>query len=375
MRFSSGMVFEMGYDIENLKKQETSCIESISDFIKADVDGRTKYSQSKRLIDSQEEKEAHDEVIKAYKAFWKNCLGAFNKYISQINDSRFDFSTIEVDESPAKSEQKSGSYKIEWELSSLDVLRKAYSSVRKEFLCDLKNGEIEEFDKIFNDFLKKIESVKHEPRRIKYKEFRLELLPKCINLSDKNVCELLPYLLTAYTFNSQITHFFYQQKENQQDSGDKDKLKRFPLLFSEGTMSTAEAFKIRELISRFANNFTLSACVEKGIIGWEDETPDAEGGNTYYNRDETELLYEYRLQDYMKGFSYFKYRSLLNDAFMNWCRIVRDCAQNMTGMNLAGAINYQKSLDLYNHHTRQSLHEIYDPAHITIINPDLDQHL
>ena len=163
------------------------------------------------MIDSREDKEAHDEVIKAYKAFWKNCLGAFNKYISQINDSRFDFSTIEVDESPAKSEQKSGSYKIEWELSSLDALRKAYSSVRKEFLCDLKNGEIEEFDKIFNDFVEKVEAVKHEPLRIKYKEFHLDLLPKCINLSDKNVCELLPYLLTAYTFNSQITHFFYQK--------------------------------------------------------------------------------------------------------------------------------------------------------------------
>ena len=169
-----------------------------------------------------------------------------------------------------------------------------------------------------------------------------------------------------------MAEVFYQKKEKREASRDKGELRRFSLLFSKDTMSTADAFKIRALISQFAKNFTLSDCVEKNIIGWEDETPDAEGGNIYYNRDETELFYEYRLQGYMEGVSYFKYRSLLNDAFMNWCRIVRDCTQNMAGMNLAGTINYQKSLDLYNHHTRQSLHEIYDPAHITIINPNLD---
>lgn len=361
----------MSYEIKGIKEQEKLCIKSISNFIKADVAGRAEYSQSKRLIEAREDKEAHDEVIEAYKAFWKNCLGAFDKYISKINNPRYDYGTMEADKSSTKSKRKGKTHKLEWEFSSLDTLRNVYSSVQEEFLFGLKDEEKDEFDKIFNDFVEKVKAVKHKPRRIEYKDFCLDLLPKCINLSDKNVCELLPYLLTAYTFNSQTTHFFYRQKIDEEAARTGNIFRRFPLLFSEETIST-DVNKINELIGRFANNFTLSDCGKKGILWWKDERPDSEDGNIYYNRDEKELLYEYRLQDYMEGVSYFKYRSLLNDAFMNWCKIVRDCSQNMTGMNLAGTIDYQKSLDLYNHHTRQSLHEIYDPTHITVINPNLD---
>lgn len=185
----------------------------------------------------------------------------------------------------------------------------------------------------------KIEQAKIEHRGMKNKSAHLDLLPYALNLRNKNIQELLPYLLTAYTYNSQWSHLFNEQEnDNIEDDFEMRRLKK---IFTDCEIDPMETSKIWELIRSFSTLFTLHGKYLSRLIKRED--------------DAATLYQEYLIRSYMKGVSYIKYRSILNKVFRAWCHAIYKSCEKCKVSELIETVNYQKSTKLYNFYTEQEI--------------------
>lgn len=185
----------------------------------------------------------------------------------------------------------------------------------------------------------KIEQAKKEHLHMKNKSTHLDLLPYALNLQDKNIQELLPYLLTAYTYNSQWNHLFNKQKND--NIADDFEMRRLKKIFNNCKIDPIETPKIGELIRSFSSLFALSGNHLSRLIKREDDAQAA--------------YHEYLIHPYMKGVSYIKYSSILNRVFRAWCRAIYKSCEKCKVLELKDAVNYQKSTKLYNLYTEQEI--------------------
>ena len=163
------------------------------------------------------------------------------------------------------------------------------------------------------------------------------------------MCELLPYLLIAYTFNSQRSHFFNRQERDKVQDTYLGSPRRFFQIFSSDPIIPDEASKIRALTPGFAKNFSLRGYKNPLSNASKDELSD------YRSADIAAYLLGGQKCFYMKGVSDFKYLSLLNTSFERWCRILQDCNRKFGDSSFDLGIDYRKSLLLYNYYTNQNL--------------------
>lgn len=333
--------------LQLIKAQEKNAKLAICNFIKADLNGRISYKQQKRSFQAQEIRKSHVEIVETYSEFWNTCIFSFKEYLSGLNDAQFvaqlDGKKISIDTLPSDPASKTFE-------TCIDDFMKSYEDVETQFL--IGSGHEKECAKLFDELCNEIGRAlkfwdKEERKKIETKDFYIELIEKSLNLDDKNVCELLPYLITAYIFNCQQSHLFYQQSLFANEDNDA---RRFFQLFSEDEIDAILAPKIREMALSASDLFTLEKCKKKGFIKPEH------GCNDEDRQSIRDLFSLYLYQPNMsKGPSYIKYQSLLNNIFFTWCKIIRSASEEFVELGLKNMIDYQKSLDLYNHYTDQNL--------------------
>lgn len=333
--------------LQLIKAQEEDAKLAISNFIKADINGRIHYKQQKRTFQAQEIRKSHFEILETYSEFWNTCISSFQEYISGLDDAQFiaqlDGQKINID--TLISDPASQTFE-----TCIDDFMESYKEVETQFL--IGSGHEKRCAELFRELCNEIGCAqkfwdKAERKKIKTKDFYIELIEKSLNLDDKNVCELLPYLITAYIFNCQQSHLFYQQNLLAYEDNN---MQRFFQLFSEDDIDAINAPKIREMASSASDLFTLAKCKEKGFIKPEHSCNDED------RQSIRDLFSLYLYQPNMsKGPSYIKYQSLLNSFFFTWCKIIRSASEEFDELGLKNMIDYQKSLDLYNHYTDQNL--------------------
>lgn len=368
--------------MQELLEQEKIAKDAIINFITLDVNGRTTYKQVAKAGKAQRNKEEHDDILNIYAPFWKACISASEDYMSNIDKSRFTTTEIELDDdddemsksrypddnkndeyiygstdSEPKEDSEENSKKkptIQWE-TPLEYLDSAYQAIKDEFLVG--SGYVRECDELYKELKEKIRMAQKATweRKIKYKALHLELLEKSLNLQNPAICELLPYLITAYIFNSQQSHFFYHQEARDRANDDDKNIGRFWQLFSDCEIDAIDAGKIRAMTESVPKLFTLADCSDKYLIKAKSKSDESSGTTSNCNDDVRALLYEDRLLPQMKGSTYIRYRALLNDIFLTWCRILRQCSEKFNSSGLSIKINYQESIDLYNYYTGQNI--------------------
>lgn len=348
--------------MQEIIKQEAVVGEAIINFITSDVNGRIAYKQATRAMKAHGDKEEHDDILNIYSPFWKACISSFEDYISYIDKPRFTTTRIELDDENDEisltdsdaEEVDEGAPEIQWE-TSLDDFEVAYQAIKDEFLVG--SGYEKECAELYKELKEKIRmaQVATWERKIKYKNLHLALLEKALNLQNPAICELLPYLITAYIFNSQQSHFFYQQEARDSTNDDDKNIGRFWQIFSDCEIEAIDAGKIRKLAESVPKLFTLAGCNAKYLIKIERKGDENSDTSSRYNDDIRALFYEDRLLPQMRGVTYIRYRALLNDIFLTWCRILRKCSEEFNNSDLRDKINYQKSIDLYNYHTEQNM--------------------
>ena len=78
-------------------QQEYDIKEAIIAFLKAGVRGRVQYKQQKRISEAQDEKNVHDEIMLTFSDFWYKCIRAFEKELSNIDQSQFYLIELETE--------------------------------------------------------------------------------------------------------------------------------------------------------------------------------------------------------------------------------------------------------------------------------------
>ncbi len=339
----------MNSERDELLKQEEACLQAISAFLKDGIDGRIAYSQPKKMDAAHEKKRKHSIIVESFAEFWKTCFAAFDDYIQHIDELTLSSHVAVLDDDSAnQSRQETDDYSCVTWVSPLEQLIVIYKWVSKEILEGTNSKEA--CDILFWQLVDKMLTAETEPNKIKYKPFQLDFVPKALNLEDTNVCELLPYLLTAYIFNSQRSHFFNRQERDTAQCTDSECPRRLFQVFSDNPIVSDEASKVRAVAHSFVKNFSLK--------GYKDPLKNKKGNSLTYNLDEerTARFLGMRNRPYMEGVSYFKYLFLLNDIYANWCRILDNCCPKFEDSSFDFGISYRKSLILYSYYTGQDIH-------------------
>lgn len=353
--------------MQKLLKQEEAAKDAIVNFITSDVNGRVAYKQAARAEAAQNNKEEHDRILNKYSSFWKTCILSFEKYLSEIGEPYITIIEIEEDDDDDDDGASENSYTddrekdksipepaIHWK-TSLECFDTAYQTVRDEFLVG--SGYEKECNELYRELMKKLRMVQETAfeRKIKYKDLHLELLEKALNLQDPNICELLPYLITAYIFNSQHSHFFYRYEARDHEHDDDINMGRFWRIFSDCEIEAIDAVKIRELVNSVAKLFIFDDRSEKQLLKMTLDSDKNSDTSCKSNENIRPVLFEEDLIPQMKGATYIKYDVLLNIIFLRWCSILRQYSEDFKKLNLSNQIDFEKSIDLYNFRMKQDV--------------------
>lgn len=224
-----------------MKGIESSALNAIQTHLIKTLNSRLNY---KRKCDKEKNKylEAND---KTFQPFWDEC---FQNYLVDIKN--FCTETDELHSSETKGDSSSivdyGS--LFWQ-TPLDTLKQAYISVWESLLEDMKSKA--KCDKLFYQLCEILEmEIKNseQPPTLKMSKRGkiFDRVPQMLNLYDKNICSLLPYLMTAYIFHYPTCQFLYNKKPflNQ--------------VFDDTDIDSTAAPKIRSRIKKFSYIFSLS---------------------------------------------------------------------------------------------------------------------
>ena len=311
-------------EVDELREQEAAAKQAIQSFIEADLNGRVSYLQEKRRLEAGDIKQDHDNAAAVYKSFWDDCEASFKSYLDMIDPSKY-----RLDDT------KESSF-----VNPLDDLKEQYQSIKDQYYMSGLAKKWKECDKIFSTLvvrLKEIEDASSESLKFKSKDFHLDFLCKAVDLRDENVLELLPYLLTAYTYNSQRTHLFYNHPTKK---GDESTPRRLNYIFENVSVDSFEASRIRKLVRDVAALFVFETPVFKDF----DKQDESGRYKPLYSLVDPQ----------MKGSSYLTYGRVLDDFFREWCEIIdRHRGKLKTGSR--ASVDYQKSLDLYNNRAGRSV--------------------
>lgn len=272
--------------------------------------------------------------LKSYEIFWSDCMESFRIYVDGLNVELKQDEDIFTNSQPEKKRKR-----IHWH-DDFDDFKELYRHIENTHLSGSPYQKKRErlFDQLFHEIGEALRKKRINVGNLKFGNLRLEILPQIISLDDPDIRALLPYLLTAYTFNSCDSKFFLPDK------------KLLPILLGKEETSAIEAPKQRKRIENFSNIFSL-----KNI-------KNPKGGEPYLicdNRDDyphtEEEFNQIKIEIKRRNIVALKYRVILNDVFFRWCRIIRDSARECGIENLWEAVDVSKSTALYNYYTEQTI--------------------
>lgn len=273
--------------------------------------------------------------LKSYEIFWGNCLESFRVYVDGLNvESKQDEDIFTNLQSQKKRKR------IRWH-DDIDDFKELYKHIENTYLSGSPYQKKRErlFDQLFFEIGEALREKRTIVGNLKFGNLRLEFLPQMISLDDPDIRALLPYLLTAYTFNSCDSKFFLPDK------------KLLQILLGKEKTSAIEAPKQRKRIENFSNIFSLKNLKNpKGdepylICSNRDDYPYTE---EEFNRIKTEIK--------RQNIAALKYRVILNGVFRKWCEIVIEAVKKSGTKDIENTVNLSQCTILYNFYTGQRIH-------------------
>ena len=200
---------------------------------------------------------AYDELIHYYYGFSNRMFKLFHELKAP---NKFDFlDTLDELDELDELARLDGWNKLDGfidldELDGVDLFGELDELARLDGLDGLDGlDELARLDKMFLELCSKI--WYYDNRKAKKDSLNgsilgnadFKCLPFMLNLQEKNVRELLPYLLTAYTFNSCDSRFFYkdQKKKQKEDQMERQKLVDLICSNEDATIGEIDSIKAR----------------------------------------------------------------------------------------------------------------------------------
>lgn len=318
--------------IEELLCEESQAIEAIAANMKITFNAQLKYKALKSEFRAARKK-SDGMSSQDFTAFWNECTNSFKEYIDNFNSDPdiqeiYDVDPDDIEEDDVIDVENNSEVNdcVSW-YDSIDQLKACYYQVEEDFLR--KSPQHQNCNKLFSELCRKIEEAKkvEKPtRKIEFGRYDFDCLEKVINLQNQYIRELLPYLLTAYTFNFWRSRFFYRGS------------KLLDQVFNASDIEAIDAPKIRGRIDKFSKIFGLNLYIDGLISKSDDDRPSL----------------DIPISVDMKETPHIRYRALLNGVFSQWCTIVTDWANKLEIDELAQNINIAKCEALYRYYTKQS---------------------
>lgn len=319
-------------NIEELLCEEKQAITAIAENMGIIFNAHLDYKSSKIRLQAAE-KMRKTVSNQDFSAFWEKCISSFNCHIESLNNEpvaqeiacdKNCYGADDFDDIEGETFDKISNYVVWYD--SVDQLKECYRQVEEEFLQ--RTTQRQECNKLFRKLCQQIEiarKTERPKRKVNLGRQNFEWLAKVINLQDQRVRELLPYLLTAYTFNFWKCRFLYKEK------------KLLWQIFDATDINTMDAPKIRKRIHEFSKIFSLALNIDELISSEDDDRPSV----------------CMPISEEMKETPHIKYRFLLDIIFSEWCTIVTQQANELAIYELSHDIDIAKCNLLYYHYTRR----------------------
>lgn len=252
---------------DELHHKEAKTLEVISNYMELRLYTWVNYKNFKIAI------EAHV-ISEKVREFWNDCIHAFEVNVIELF-CRSDVKLYKDNEpsSALESEVVKQKEKSPYEGTQVDdegsgwlTPLAAFASAYDEliFSCGIEDPKLlNKMGKLFDKFCLKVDYYverdkrKHQLNGSILGSDNLKHLPYLLNLQERKIFTLLPYLLTAYTFNSWNCRFLYKRQRLAQficpTMGEKVE-----------NIDSSEASKISQGIKPFCRIFSLEDC-KKGI--------------------------------------------------------------------------------------------------------------
>lgn len=216
-------------------------------------------------------------------------------------------------------------------VEGMQLFQEAYQNLKNEY-C-ISSEQESKFDKLFLHLCNSIENTRkgNVLRGSALESINFTFLPYMLDLQKKSIRELLPYLLTAYTFNFWHCHFFYDDKD----------LIHYICFWerSSNRIDNIDAPKKRARIKKLGQVFSLKNCKDNLIL-----LPKVES-NT--RPEPFYALFDGMDPQEIKS-PYVRYKEILDYVFQIWCQVISECAP-LTRVKLH--IDWESCQKLYSFYT------------------------
>lgn len=322
-------------------KDETA-LNAVEKYILEELKAHTHYVSSKA---KERQKKEMPVISKEIRLFWKKCMEAFEEEVIHALYGR-DFklhteSMVKREKAPLVqivSKNPDTGYSF-WTAPMYSCMV-AFAEVMQESNITLVQKE--NIIRLFTELRTKLE--KYEERNARQNELRGSILgstnfiylPYLLNLQEESIRGLLPYLLTAYTFNYWNNRFF---------SG---KTKLVPIICSTPLskeyelLDPSEAAKLRPNIKNLVKIFSLKDSKGK-FVKFPDTKNDsclAPLGSLFDGMEAKDI-----------ESPYIRYKKILDVVFDVWCKVVEECAPLAEIEGFPSNIDFKGCKELYFRYT------------------------
>lgn len=273
-------------------------------------------------------------ISKAAPSFWESAVWRFLDFSDTLTlrytkpllewGSAADEEDDNRTEEPAGESEPEATSKVIWK-DDIDTFEDAYWELADRYLWHVSGRR--EIDARFSKLLQELRTAKERkwtPQNADeplIKRLDFSYIVFILNLRNKTVCALLPYLLTAYVFNYPTCALLYQNSDFLERAFGPDKL------------SSSEAPKTREQIRRFAHIFSMESVRKRPIARNESTRPFT----NFFQLENPGINHE----------------AVLWEIFEAWCGIIQEEAKKNRLYRLKKNLDIEKSSQL--------LHDALEP--------------
>lgn len=307
------------YKIEDLIVEENSAIEALASFMVRMFDASINWRSEKKCKEAMSKR---PKQAKAAKLFWDECIKKFEMYSATLSFEYVRESKLSDDlyDKVEKTKLKEISeIKISW-LDEIEELEEIYDYFDRRYL--FHSPLREECRELFYSLKTKLlEARQRDAKRFMPKapllgRVTLSYLSQIVDLKNSAVCELLPYLLTAFTSNFWKSRLFYGYST-------------FSERAFEGNADSTEAVLTRKQLESLSRSFSLAMSQDDFV----------------YNKSKRPSV---TLQ--LTKTPYIKNVNLLEDVFIEWCEIIPECAHRARLQRLEKNVNFDKCRMLFDYY-------------------------
>lgn len=331
---------------------EQNALKAIAEYMRQWFDTNVNYSTStKRDQQTFFQKEA---LNSEENAFWDSCIQEFTSRVCNVNhlwDTPERFSKDEDDGTNSDSiirteiEESSSRYVVDDPIELIEWLRDELTD-----FYDFTNTQKRVIKGTLNSLREQVKAYmgknrEEHPTEILSKPINLNGLKHMLNLRDASTCSLLPYLLTAYTFNASL-------KKSRSFFNGKQLIKYISSTVSDDlVLDPTEAPKMRARIQSFSTVFSLKHCKEDLITLPSQETDSKVGVEPHLQRPQPVVAIVEEIADQERPKPYILYKEVLDQIFVIWCDIIESCGLPKNGQNNALNVDLASCRELYHFYT------------------------